>query len=1065
MAADLTAPRQYQRLEERLTLLAWLNAKLGYASNDAMLKDLAPRGDFTAATGRSPLYDYLANEHDATVIAADDLARYDDNIRRHLAAMNAGRPRPLTLRYFQYLAALYTEICLDNFFNRRAAYLAALNDFVKGRNARRETWQAQDAPFSAADITKLAFWMATGSGKTLLLHLNYRQFLHYNTAPLDNILLITPPGEALSQQHITELTASGIPARRFDANDGGLTDADTVRVLEISKLVGEKRGAGVTVPVEQFEGNNLIFVDEGHKGSGGDKWLNYRKALAETGFTFEYSATFGQALSAARDDKLTAEYGKAIAFDYSYRYFHRDGYGKDFRILNVKQETTQEQTDTLLLGNLLAFYEQLRAFEDDPAALRPYNIERPLWIFVGSSVNAVYTEDKEKRSDVHTVVRFFHRALQNKQGWAVKTIDKLLRRKSGLSAPDGSDLFDGRFPLLRERMEQEGLKPADLYADILRRVFRADGPGGLGLYSIRAGNGELGLRASTSQSYFGLIYVGDAPEFRKRIEEDKAAGITVAEDAVSPPLFDRIDAADTTIDVLIGAKRFIEGWSSWRVSAMGLLNVGKQEGPQIIQLFGRGVRLQGKGFTLKRSRAGDAAPQHLRLLETLNIFAVRANSMQPFLEYVKKEGVETEGIEPLPLLALLREDLEDERLVIPRVPDECPFAAEVALLLEPDKQVTARVDLSLKAELIQSGGGTVHQVRVSSGRGQRIPDASLALVDWQAAYLAALAYAERRGYRNLIVRPDAAHAILTQNKPAGVPHYELIADDDVVRPKTLADVARLQEAVAAVLRKYVDEFYRIRREAYEASKMRYVLLTPDDPNLTMNRELFATKERGGGYLVKVKRSDPQLVETVRKLISDAKRVYQTEAGALPRIYFDRHLYLPLLLEQTDAIDATPPPLNASEARFVRDLKAYWQAEQNGALAGRRLYLLRNQSRGYGVGFFEGRNFYPDFILWVLSERGQRIIFIEPHGMLHELPYANDPKARLHEELPAIAEKIAANSEFKQVTLDAYIVSATPYARLQPRYNDGTWLRADFTAHHILFPERDEEYDYMKILFG
>lgn len=29
-------------------------------------------------------------------------------------------------------------------------------------------------------------------------------------------------------------------------------------------------------------------------------------------------------------DELTAEYGKAIVFDYSCRYFHGDGFGKDF---------------------------------------------------------------------------------------------------------------------------------------------------------------------------------------------------------------------------------------------------------------------------------------------------------------------------------------------------------------------------------------------------------------------------------------------------------------------------------------------------------------------------------------------------------------------------------------------------------------------------------------------------------------------------------------------------------------------------------------------------------------
>ena len=37
----------------------------------------------------------------------------------------------------------------------------------------------------------------------------------------------------------------------------------------------------------------------------------------------------------------------------------------------------------------------------------------------------------------------------------------------------------------------------------------------------------------------------------------------------------------------------MEGWNSWRVPNMGLLNIGRQEGSQIIQLLGRGVRLKG----------------------------------------------------------------------------------------------------------------------------------------------------------------------------------------------------------------------------------------------------------------------------------------------------------------------------------------------------------------------------------------------------------------------------------------------------------------------------------------
>jgi len=95
-------------------------------------------------------------------------------------------------------------------------------------------------------------------------------------------------------------------------------------------------------------------------------------------------------------------------------------------------------------------------------------------------------------------------------------------------------------------------------------------------------------------------------------------------------LFDGINDPGTKIDVLIGAKKFMEGWNSWRVSNMGLLNIGRKEGAQIIQLFGRGVRLRGKGFSLKRSAAMDGRhPAHIELLETLNIFAVRAKLHVP----------------------------------------------------------------------------------------------------------------------------------------------------------------------------------------------------------------------------------------------------------------------------------------------------------------------------------------------------------------------------------------------------------------------------------------------------
>lgn len=1049
---------EYVKLERRLVLLAWLNGHFGFDNNRDLLADTKEASEGFDASGRSYVYHRLEGRGDKVRIPLADLARYDDNIREHLRTMNARRPEPVRLRYFQHLAVLYTEIFLDWYFHRRGEMLRSLNHFIEKRNAAKTAGDAKDAKFSESDLKKLAFWMATGSGKTLIMHINYRQFLHYNDLPLDNILLITP-NEGLSEQHMAEMAASDIPARRFDLNESGLlmTGKDVVRVIEITKLVEEKRGGGLSVPVEAFEGNNLIFVDEGHKGSGGEAWRSFRDALGETGFTFEYSATFGQALTAARNDQLTAEYGKAIVFDYSYRYFHGDGYGKDFCILNLMEETTEDKTETLLLGNLLSFYEQQQVFEEQAEALRPYNLENPLWVFVGSTVNAVYTEHKEKRSDVLTVVRFLHHILENKGGWAIKTIKKLIDGKTGLFTPDGKDVFEGKFNRLRET----DLAPEAAYRDILAKTLHAPAGGGLHLCDIRGGAGELGLKASGAEDYFGLIYIGDTSTFKKLVEEDDS-GMTLEEDAITGSLFDGVNKPDTSINILIGAKKFMEGWNSWRVSNMGLLNIGRQEGSQIIQLFGRGVRLRGKGFTLKRSAALDGKhPAHLSLLETLNIFAVRANYMSQFREYLEKEGVETEGEVELPLFIRPNKSFLGKGLVVPRVPEDRHFATVEDILLEPDPAARVRVDMSLKVQALESGPGGITAVDAHAGGEWAIPVESLELVDWERAYLDLLEYKERKGLTNLAIQPDAPRRIIATTMPERL--YSLVADESVIRPESFAGTALLQEAVVNILRKYAENFYRVRRERWDGAHMVYRTLDATDPNLSFNQTLVRER-KAGRYVVKVQRAEKDLVSAVEKLIGEVDRLYKEESGKLPRIHFDRHLYQPLLVEQEYKVTMTPRGLNKSELQFVRNLKDYWANKKDKSLAGVEVYLLRNLSRGTGIGFFEERGFYPDFILWIMDGKKQHIVFVEPHGMRQADAYIHDDKARLHEELPKLAKAIGVRSKRKDITLDSYIISATPYEDLHKKYDNGTWDKAKFADAHILFPERNEEYDYLKRIF-
>ena len=386
-----------------------------------------------------------------------------------------------------------------------AYLLISLNRFVSDHNASSAPDQRYEQ-FTSNDLSKLAFWMATGSGKTLLLHFNYLQFMHYNRKPLDNILLITP-NEGLSQQHLDELQVSNIPAMRFDLDQasGLMSQSGAIKVTEITKLVEDKKGGGVWVPVETFEGNNQIFVDEAHKGAGGEAWRGMRDALAETGFTFEYSATFGQALAAANNDALLTEYGKAIAFDYSYRHFYSDGYGKDFRILNLQQESAEEQTDTLLMANLISFYEQQLVFAEQETALRPYNLSRPLWMFIGRNVNAVYRESGKSRSDILTVARFLHRVLRDRD-WAIGTIARLLTGDSGLKYYEGGpDIVADKFEYLRRRETDAEA----VYLDAIAKVMHTDG-GGLELCSLAGSPGELGLKAAGSPNYFGVINIGDA---------------------------------------------------------------------------------------------------------------------------------------------------------------------------------------------------------------------------------------------------------------------------------------------------------------------------------------------------------------------------------------------------------------------------------------------------------------------------------------------------------------------------------------------------------------------------
>ncbi len=293
---------------KRLSLLGYLRTQFGVhnihstKSIQNYYKELSrnTQGAAYDADGISRVCQWLQFS-DRVLIKDDKLLEHDQNITRYLAEINKNRQQKdhIVFKYFQFLAGFYTEYYLDRVTGRKGAFLNDLNKFVREQQEKHSS-QVKYSEFEASDLNKLAFWMATGSGKTLIMHLNYYQFLHYQPKldeKPDNFLLITP-NAGLTRQHAKELSLSGIPNLYYLDSDSGIgADSETVKLLEITKLTDKKCGAGDSIEISSFEGNNLVFVDEGHKGSGTEdsQWMRRREAIAKEGFTFEYSATFGQA--------------------------------------------------------------------------------------------------------------------------------------------------------------------------------------------------------------------------------------------------------------------------------------------------------------------------------------------------------------------------------------------------------------------------------------------------------------------------------------------------------------------------------------------------------------------------------------------------------------------------------------------------------------------------------------------------------------------------------------------------------------------------------------------------
>jgi hypothetical protein len=1024
-AASLKSPR----LQEQLILNHFFCVLFGVDDfKDLREKVRGVRQDYDD-DGYSYFYQVLKGLENLQ-IPQDKLADYDFHIKQCVDQLNKQRTPPIRLLYFQYLALLFTEAYLDRLADDRDAFRLALNQFVRSNYEHA-------LEFKKEDLNKIAFWMATGSGKTLIMHINIWQYLHYFGKTLhDNIMLITP-NEGLSKQHIKELRKSGLDARHYGTAGSSIFDygGEPVTVLEITKLTENKRGKGLSVDVEAFGGNNLLLVDEGHRGASGDIWRDLRGKVAEAGFTFEYSATFGQIVNGAvkgRRPSLLEEYSKAILFDYSYPHFYHDGYGKDYWIVNLRYDTNTFN-ELMLLGNLLSFYEQCLVFEEHREAFRQYNIEKPLWVFVGHSVTrGSSAENKLSLTDIEQIITFFDQFMRQRKAWENK-IHKLLSGETGLEDQRGQDLFSGLFPYLKAK----GFEIGELYERIVRTVFCAQPGDALRAVALKSAAGEIGLRVGAQNPYFGVVNIGDVAGMMKKLSDEST--IVREEESIGGSLFDDINDPTSPVYVLIGARKFMEGWDSFRVSSMGLMNIGKGEGSQIIQLFGRGVRLHGKDNCLQRTAATEfgEAPQSIEFLEQLNVFGVRANYMTQFREYLTEEGIETD-LEKISIPVQLQDEFLKGQLHVLRLPDGEVFEQTCCTVLNVQDSIRVRLDLRPRLEVARSQADVELLGRLKGeDRSDELKKLSN-VINWERIFLEILTFKQTRKLFNLSITKAALKEILARGQ------YEVFCPDGYLPPTGFSELRRVEDVVAGVMRKYIVAFYDHERQLWLQGHLKLQPLARNDPNLSFD-----------GYQVEVKE---QFADVIRELGESVAQLRTLDEKQYPHVYFDRHLYLPLLVSQWPIEAMAPPGLNEGELQFVKDLRRFLQNNQ-GQFEGKELFLLRNLSRGKGIGFFAASidsSFYPDFILWIVDKCEQWITFIDPHGLIHAAGLS-DHKIQLFSLLKELEAKLQASTADLTVHITSFIVAPNTYHEIATTSWVGDYTEEEFENSQVLFQDSDGAY--------
>ncbi|MCQ2697935.1 DEAD/DEAH box helicase family protein [Helicobacter pylori] len=369
-------------------------------------------------------------------------------------------------------------------------------------------------------------------------------------------------------------------------------------------------------------GENYVILDEAHKGN---KTESKRQAifslLSQKGFLFNFSATFTE-----ESDLITAVYNLSVGE------WVKLGYGKESVLLKKNnlnafkelKDLNDREKEIALLKALLLLGMQKR-----------YQIEgyfyNPLMLVFTHSVNV-------ENSDAEIFFKTLARVIENDDGSDfLKAKEDLLEELKNPEFLFSDDKDKG----YKVKVFKEGLKSMD-FKGLKEEVFYANN-GHIEVIINPKNNQEIAFKLNTSDKVFCLIRIGDITEWIcEKLKSVKVVSKNLSFKEES--YFSQIDKS--SINILVGSRTFDTGWDSTRPSVILFLNIGLDDDAKklVKQSFGRGVRIESVKNQRQRLAYLDideAIKKDLKpnaaMLETLFVIATKSESVKAILD-LKEES-------------------------------------------------------------------------------------------------------------------------------------------------------------------------------------------------------------------------------------------------------------------------------------------------------------------------------------------------------------------------------------------------------------------------------------------